>query len=264
MGEVVKASVAIDGSSKASPAPEAEVKTAEVVVAKEAVKVDGEQAVVEADENEEPKHPAEALKDAEVAKPEKGEVQQDLETRTGLDLDPYSEEFQANGKLSEKSYKELEAAGLKPKTVDTIIRGLQADATNQLREVAQSVGGEVQYNAIMTWAKGALTDSEKHAAVAAISGGGDGAKVFLQGLQAKFTEANGSPPQKRSGGGGGPKADVFESRAEQSKAMSDPRYRRDAKYRDEVVSKSLRSFSSASTKKRAKPAAKSTPRRAKR
>lgn len=257
MGEVVSASVAIDGSGKA-----AEVKAEEVVVQPKAgeagevvveEKVGGEAEVVE-----EPKHPAQALKDAEPVKPPKTEQQQDLEARTGLDLDPYSEEWHRDGKLSEKSYGELEAAGLSKKTVNTIIRGLQADAVSQLREIAEVVGGDANYNRIMTWAKGVLTDGEKHAAVAAMTGGGDGAKVFLQGLQARFVEANGSAPRKRSGGGGGPKDDVFESRADQAKAMGDPRYRSDAKYRDGVVSKSIRSFAESGSKKRTKASPKSS------
>lgn len=260
MGEIISASVAIDGSDKGEEAAVVENKKEDgsaVVVEQKKEGESGEEVVEnkkegEAGEGADPAHPADALKDKELPKPDKTEQQQDLEKATGLDLDPYSEEFQREGKLSEKSYKELEERGLKPATVNTIIKGLQAAAHEHLRDLAETVGGTDNYNAIMAWGKGALTDDEKFAAVKVLTAGGAEGKVFLQGLQARFKEANGSPPKKRSGGGGGPQADVFESRGEQAAAMRDPRYKSNAKYRDSVIAKSLRSFGAAGSKKRTK------------
>ncbi|SKA17703.1 Phage T7 capsid assembly protein [Enhydrobacter aerosaccus] len=207
---------------------------------------------------------------SELTKPEekplgntKTEEQLRAEKVTGRDLTKFAEEFQANGKLSDESYKALEEGGFNREVVDTYIRGVQADVTTRLTNLAETVGGVENYNAILNWGKTALTDTEKAEAVKMLSGSSpETAKTYLIGLQARFTKENGAAPTRTAGGGGAPAADVFTSRAEQAKAMRDPRYKTDAKYREEVTQKSIRSFSVKGSQRRTKKAAPQSSRRA--
>ena len=210
--------------------------------------------------------PKEASKE-EAPKPEgeagaKSEDQQNVEKATGLDLTPYAQEWDSTGKLSDKSYSDLEKGGLSREVVDTYIEGLRARVTARLNSYAEAVGGVENYNAILNWGKTGLTEGERAEAVKVLSGtNADAAKLFLAGLQAKFVQANGRVPGKIAGGGAAPAADVFSSRAEQAKAMRDPRYKTDPAYRDEIAQKSIRSFGSGAQKKRVKKAAPNSRRR---
>lgn len=269
MSESITAGVPIDGSGKPAAAPAVSPPPAPVVPANEAPQ--SPPAPAAGDPPAAPANPADLTKSPVAEKPlgdTKSEAQQAAETATGLDLTPFTEEFHANGKLSEDSYKALEAKGFSRATTDTYIRGVQAEVTGRLTSLAETVGGVENYNAILSWGKTGLSDAEKAEAVKMLSGTNvDTAKTYLAGLQARFTKANGSTPSVIAGGGGAPTADVFETRADQAAAMRDPRYKSDAKYRQGVIDKSVRSFTAKDAKKRAKkPAArrrtKTTTRRA--
>lgn len=202
-------------------------------------------------------------KPAEAApgEPAKGEDQIAAEKSVGFDLTKYSDEYASGGALSDESYKELEAKGFSRDTVDTFVEGVKAKAQVRADTLASAVGGVDNYNAIITWGKSALTDAEKAQAVKALSNpDAEFAKTYLTGLNARFVKEHGKAPGKMSGGGGPSPEEVFKDRSEQAKAMADPRYSKDPKYRNEVIQKSMRSFRASGAKKRTKAAVKKTAR----
>lgn len=198
-----------------------------------------------------PVNPADLTKKPDA--PAKTDEQARAEAATGLDLTPFSQEFNANGKLSDESYAKLAEKGFTKEITDTYIRGVQAQVTERLTTLAQSVGGVDTYNAILEWGKTGLSEGERAEAVKMLGyGSADAARTYLAGLNARFVAANGKAPGKIAGGGAAPAGDVFASRADQAKAMKDPRYKTDPAYRDSIVQKSVRSFSKGSSKARSK------------
>lgn len=265
MGEVVKAVANL--SPDGAPAKGAAVKDEEDKNKKPAEGAaegaEQEQPAGEGAEGGEAQHPAALTEkpaaDAEGLPAGEADAIKEAEKATGLDLKPYQEEYANTGKLSDESYSKLEKAGIPRETVDVYVEGLKAQVANRLADLSSVVGGVDNYNAIINWGKANLSDAEKTAAVRALSGKDvEGAKVFLEGLNAKFVKAVGKTPAKTSGGG---KAvvteDVFANRNEQAKAMRDPRYHNDPAYRAEVTAKSLRSFGTQS-RRRSKPRSKVT------
>lgn len=268
---VIKATVALDGSAKGvaeqqhrgvaqAKAGEAEQKPGGEVAEKP---LEGEQQVVEKEGGDEAAHPS-ALNEKPLEgeqglqKPgEKTEEQKAAEAATGLDLTPFSDEYAATGKISDESYAKLAEKGITRATADTYVAGLKAQVNARLNSLAEAVGGVDNYNALIKWGAGSLSEAEKAEAVKVLSSGGiEGAQTYLQGLNAKYVKANGKTPGKNSAGGGSPAPDVFANRQEQAAAMRDPKYRSDAKYRREVEAKSLRSFG---TKTRSRTKKKSSP-----
>lgn len=265
-----------EGQSQAATKPgEGEVAKSEDTTAQKQTPA----AASQEDDQGKAKNPAEALSetaeggDAEKAgegvaegTPEgaKSAEQQEAEKATGLDLTKFSDEFATNGKLSDESYKELEAKGFPRDVVDTYAEGVVARRDARLATLAESVGGVDNYNAVMKWGSGKLTEAEKVKAVELLSGkDAEAAKTYLAGLHARFVKENGKAPGKVSGGGSPSGAKVFASRSEQAAAMRDPRYGKDRAYTREVEAMSIRSFSTKNAKKRTKKAAsKNTHRRA--
>lgn len=238
-GGAITVSVPLDGAKAAPVDPNAKPVDAAAVVAEAPKEGAGPATEVAA-----PVNPNELTpKPVEQPVAGKTEEQQRAEAATGLDLAPFSAEFQRDGKLSDASYKALEAKGFTKQIADTYIAGVQAQVTARLTDLSSAVGGVDSYNAIMEWGKSGLSEGEKAEAVRTLSGGtSDSAKTYLMGLQARFVAANGKVPGKIAGGGSQPSEDIFASRTDQAKAMRDPRYKSDAKYRDEVTQKSIRSF----------------------
>ena len=173
-------------------------------------------------------------------------------------IDPYQmdKHFQDNnGKLSEDMYTELESAGFNKNLVDSFLKGLNTNTEetttepveerftdSEIRSVQDSVGGEKQYQQLVEWAASNLPANDIDAFDQLISTGNtDQIKLAVQGMNAKYQEANGyegrilqGKPSKQSG-------EVFRSQAQLVKAMSDPRYDNDPAYRADVIEKLERS-----------------------
>lgn len=155
----------------------------------------------------------------------------------GLDMAAFNAEFNKNGKLSEESYAKLAQAGLNKAFVDDFIRGQEAIAQQEISAVYQAVGGEAEFKKVQTWARANLSPQEladfnkivDEAPVSVLT-------TVIQGLQARYTRANGREP-KLLNGTPGTNAAPFRSRAEIISAMSDPRYRKDEAYRADVTAR---------------------------
>lgn len=164
------------------------------------------------------------------------QAEQDL-TKVGLDFQALSEEYNTNGTLSDKSYAELEAKGYPRDLVDTWIDGQKAVVAQLQQRVYSVVGGQEQYEQMVTWAANNLTPAEIDAYNLATAHGEASAKLAAQGLYAQFTNARGSEGKLMHGKPANSGAEGFRSHAELTKAMSDPRYKTDPAYRNDVAMK---------------------------
>lgn len=162
----------------------------------------------------------------------------------GLDLSEFSNEFSNKGELSTDSYDRLDKAGYDRNLVDQFIEGQKARATQFETNLKSEIGGDDKYSELMQWAKGSLSASEVEAYNTAVNSGSiDQAKLAVLGLSSRYSKENGSDPQRMVGGGKGSGGgdEVFESTAQLTAAMRDPRYKNDPAYRNKIQGKLARS-----------------------
>lgn len=154
------------------------------------------------------------------------------------DLSQYETEFAQSGKLSDESYQKLEAQGYKRDVVDRYIQGQQVMLQQFTQKAFESVGGQGKYTEMVQWAASNLNDTDKKAFNETMSTG-DMAKMELavSGLFTKYSNAVGHEPQLLGGSRGTSGPAPFESTAQLTAAMRDPRYAKDPAYRKEVESR---------------------------
>jgi hypothetical protein len=184
--------------------------------------------------------PAETPPTEPQAEPQ--EAQQALAEK-GLDLQDFSAEFAQKGELSTESYEKLEKAGFDRKLVDQYIEGQRALAAQYETSIMGEVGGTEKYTEMVTWAKANMTPAEIDAFNTAVSSGNkEQAKLAVLGLNTKYLQSVGSDPQRLIGGRNvAESSDTFESMAQVTAAMKDPKYKSDPAYRAKVQSKLARS-----------------------
>ena len=163
-------------------------------------------------------------------------------------LNSASEEYYSNeGKLSEETMsklteldsKDLIEAYMQIQSQPTQVDDFTAD---QVTDIQNFVGGEQQYNGLVSWAAENMPENFVQAFDNLINvGDPDMVKLAVVGLQAAFQEANGYEGRMLSGKPAQTQQDVFRSQAEVVAAMSDPRYDRDPAYRQDVFAKLERS-----------------------
>ncbi len=170
------------------------------------------------------------------------EVDELLESK-GLEFDKFQTEYDNEGGISEASMAELEAAGLPKSLVDSWIKGQEALMNDYETAVYNVAGGQESYSELVQWAGDNLTQSEAAAFDKAVDSRDlDMVKLAVGGLQSRYQATEGSTPQLLQGDAsqqsvGG----AFNSVAEMSTAMRDPRYHTDASYRQQVAEKLSRS-----------------------
>lgn len=159
-----------------------------------------------------------------------------------LNLEDFNKEFQANGTLSDESYKKLEEAGFPRSYVDAYIAGQQALAERFANEVKQVVGGDENFTAMVEWAANNVSQEEIDAYNRAVdSGDVNAAKLAVAGMYQKYQAARPDEPTLVQGSGGRVSADVYESRQQLTADMADPRYQSDPAFRRKVIEKLGRS-----------------------
>lgn len=155
-----------------------------------------------------------------------------------VDFAALSAEYAAQGQLSDESFAKLEAAGLTRDTVDRFIAGEQAVFNAQVAEAHAVAGGQQQYAVMTAWAMSNLPASEQEAFDRAVVSDAATRNMAITAMKARFEAAVGKDPALLQGSGGAPKgADGYQSRAEVTKDMSDPRYKRDPAFRATVERK---------------------------
>lgn len=148
-----------------------------------------------------------------------------------------SAEFAQNGSLSADSYSKLAAAGIPQNVVDQFIQGQTAVANAQVSEAYSLVGGAEQYKQMLQWATATLPKEDQLAYDRAVVADTATRRMAIEALKAKYTAAMGSDPKLTSGGAGAAASGAYQSRAEVTADMRDPRYKNDPAFRAQVERK---------------------------
>lgn len=172
-------------------------------------------------------------------------IPQDPEVAKGaFDISALTEEYTQNGRLSEKSYKQLEDGGISREMADQYIAGQKALGEQIGNQVKNEVGGQEEYGNMVEWAKNNYTQDQIKAYDAAVNSGNiELAKMAARGLKADYVNKEGSEGKTYSGTQAAPEGvgDVFRSNAEVTAMMKDPRYEYDHAFRQDVLNKLDRS-----------------------
>jgi hypothetical protein len=165
----------------------------------------------------------------------------------GIDNAPYQKEFDETGDLSpearEKAAKEYgplikKMFGADADPADVVnrwIEGQKASGNNYKAEVFKAAGGEDSYGEMLAWAKENYSDADKAIFNKAVNGGDlNAAKQAVDGLNARYSKANGKEPKLLGGDNHGTTESGFKSAYEMQKAIADPRYEKDPVYRKSV------------------------------
>lgn len=170
-----------------------------------------------------------------------GDVEEVL-TAAGLDFDVFQQEYAERGELSSDAYDALAEAGFPRSLVDTYIQGQEALFESMNNEVYSLAGGEEGYQEVVSWASDNLPQSEINAYNNTIESGDPSTVRFaVQGLVARYRSEVGHEPNLIQGDTGPVSGGKFESAAELTAAMRDPRYDKDPAYRQAVAQKLSRS-----------------------
>ena len=166
-------------------------------------------------------------------------------------LESANEEFYANDKSISKEtlekFSQLSSQELVQAYIEMQKNAPQTESevdvtTSEINKIQNSVGGEAQYDKLISWA-GENLKADEIKAFDALVGTGNAASIQLgvDALQAKYENANGYEGRMLSGKAAENSGDIFKSQAQLVKAISDPRYDNDPAYRQEIVAKLDRS-----------------------
>jgi len=190
---------------------------------------------------DEEEHEEEEYEEGHEDQDELDAIAEELE-EIGIDFDSLSQEFMELGGLSEDSYDSLIEAGIPRSVVDQFIDGQMAVAEQLQHEAYEQVGGQEAYADMVTWASESLPEASINAFNNAVNSGDiETANLAIQGLQAQYRSVNGSEPSLVMGETKAVTGGVFDSAAQLTAAMRDPRYSTDSAYRQSVALKLSRS-----------------------
>lgn len=190
---------------------------------------------------EPPDTPPEPDKEPEQEQPENDEVR-DVLTSMGLDAEGMTREFMESGDLGEESRKALEAKGFTKDMVDTYLRGLSASVSEYEQTALGGLpAGKETFDEMAKWVRSndsGVTEAELAAYNRAVqSGDAATAKLAVDGMYARYVNANGVTGRRIEGDAGGPAVTGYQSWRQVQTAMADPRYQNDPAYRQEVERK---------------------------
>lgn len=143
------------------------------------------------------------------------------------------QEFETDGKLSDATYEALIAQGVDRETVDAYVRGVEATRTLAF-EIA---GGEDEYGAMLAWAGDNLSADEQAAFNESINGRPAELAKAIRDLSKQYKAQRSVEPKMLEGTLQVNSVTGFNSKAEMTAAMRDPRYKTDAAFRRSVSDK---------------------------
>jgi hypothetical protein len=188
-----------------------------------------------------PKQQEETTEEVEVTGNESASDVAQLLDDKGLDFDVFQQEYAENGGLSEDAYQALQEAGFPRSMVDSWVAGQDALAAQMTAQMYEVAGGGEQYAQMVQWAADNLPDNEVNAYNATMeSGDPNMIRLAVQGLNARY-RSEAEPTLMQGGTGAVSSGGKFESTAELTAAMSDPRYAKDPAYRQSVADKLAKS-----------------------
>ena len=154
------------------------------------------------------------------------------------ELQGYANEVLQDGNLSDETYQSLESRGLPRQLVEAYVEGQKALMQQSRADMLSAVGGEEAYGALTTWAEQNLSESEIEAYDNAMHSGDQNTIMMnIQGLYARYQQAESRPNLIAGEVGNTSGSNAFRSWAEVTKAMKDTRYRTDPAYRDDVTNR---------------------------
>ena len=166
------------------------------------------------------------------------EIAEDAVENAGLNFDTLAQEYAEKGQLGDESYKALEQSGIPKAYVDQFIAGQKAIGEQQTNNVKSMVGGEEAYNEMAQWASKNMSDGEKKAYNEAVNSSNmDTVKLAVDSLKAKYQAANGTEPNLVQGKATPVAEQGYDSWAQVTEAMADPRYAKDPAYQAAVKAK---------------------------
>jgi hypothetical protein len=180
-------------------------------------------------------------KQSSLQEPTKEDTQE-LSTEPSPTMEKFYTEYSQNGELSEKSYEELSKMGLDKNLVDGYIAGQQAIANSEVKMIHDTVGGEENYSKVIEYAKNNLTEAEQNAFNETLDTGSiEQVKFAVQAIANRAGISGEQPQQMINGDTNDVSTEVFESVAQVTEAMNDPRYANDPAYRKQVELKLAKS-----------------------
>jgi len=153
----------------------------------------------------------------------------------------FSEEYAADGALSDDSFSELEQMGYPKAMVETYIQGMQSNQEADSNTVMAVAGGEDGYKDLTDWARDNMASNELEVYNQMVSNGTDNAKMAVEWMMSKRDAAGDTEPNLVSGKAQAALKDEFRSTAQVVAAMKDPRYGKDTAYTKDVEQKLGRS-----------------------
>ncbi|MBN9565684.1 MAG: hypothetical protein J0G29_06315 [Alphaproteobacteria bacterium] len=156
-------------------------------------------------------------------------------------LSELTQEYQQQGTLSEERYQQLEKLGISKPFVDTYIKGVQSQANEAVQKAYAAVGGKEVFEQMQQWATHSLSKEQIIAfnEIVTTSPNMDAAILAIKGLYADYIKDQ--EPSLLQGRSSGHDSSVFESLAQVTEAIKDPRYEKDPAYRQAVENKLARS-----------------------
>lgn len=143
-------------------------------------------------------------------------------------------EYEQAGELSEGTYEALENIGLPKAYVEEYIQGQEALRTVSVTELHNSVGGQEEFDNMLSWASESLSEGEIDVFNSTVSTGTpEQRSMAIKGLHARYSFESNSPSLKQ-GTTSGNAVKPFSSTKELQRAMSDRRYSEVPAYREEV------------------------------
>lgn len=163
---------------------------------------------------------------------------------TADDITAIKAEYSSKGELSEASYAKLAEAGYTKRFVDSFVRGQEALAEQYAAGVVRYAGGAEQFNRILSHLEANDKSTKEALESAIIRKDLATAKAILNLAGRNLGKTRGVAPQRTLTTQGKPavsapkvQTEGFSSKAGMIKAMSDPRYLRDAAYTNSVRTK---------------------------
>lgn len=163
---------------------------------------------------------------------------------TAEDITAIKAEYAKDGKLSDASYAKLQEAGYTKRFVDSFVRGQEALAEQYAAGIVRFAGGAEQFNRVLSHLQTNDPSTKDALEAAIVRKDVATAKAILNLAGKTLGKAVGVKPARTITTQGKPavaapkaQAEGFDSKADMIKAMSDPRYLRDATYTNQVRAK---------------------------
>ena len=170
----------------------------------------------------------------EIQEQSTSQVYQLLDER-GLDFQTFQDEMNETGGLSDGAYEALEEVGIQRGMVDTWIEGQNAKSEQNIDQLYNLAGGTESYNRMLQWADDNLHPTEADAFNKQIDNLDVTAELAVTGLYARYQQSEGAMPSLMSGDTNVSIEPRYDSLAQITSAMSDPRYETDPAYRAQVA-----------------------------